>query len=196
MTGMTTRWPQHIGLLVLHRLDRSDRLTELHAHHRIGQRILPQPVGPPDHFGPSHEGANVDLRGVAMIVGRVSARSRPGSFASGGGHCRRGRMRHPDSTSSGCADVSPISQPPRPSTAIWRRLTAELILTEGEVRGNDHGYGEDEGIARRAYAFWLAEGQPDGRQEEHWQRAAREIEAAESANGAVKRTKRRKKRKT
>ena len=41
---------QHIGLLVLHRLERSDRLTELHAHHRIGQRILPQPVGPTDHF--------------------------------------------------------------------------------------------------------------------------------------------------
>jgi Protein of unknown function (DUF2934) len=53
-----------------------------------------------------------------------------------------------------------------------------------------------EGIARRAYAFWLAEGQPDGRQEEHWQRAEREIEAAESANSTVKRTRRRKKRKT
>ena len=53
-----------------------------------------------------------------------------------------------------------------------------------------------EGIARRAYGFWLAEGQPDGRQEEHWQRAVREIEAAESANSAVKRTRRRKKRKT
>jgi Protein of unknown function (DUF2934) len=51
-------------------------------------------------------------------------------------------------------------------------------------------------IARRAYAFWLAEGQPDGRQEEHWQRAVREIEAAESANSAEKRTTRRKKRKT
>jgi hypothetical protein len=31
-------------------------------------------------------------------------------------------------------------------------------------------------IARRAYAFWLAEGQPDGRREERWQRAVREIE--------------------
>src|SRR5436190_20869815 len=29
-------------------------------------------------LGPSHEGANVDLRRVAMIVGRVSPRSRPG----------------------------------------------------------------------------------------------------------------------
>ncbi len=51
-------------------------------------------------------------------------------------------------------------------------------------------------IARRAYAFWQAEGQPDGRHEEHWQRAVGEIDAAESANSTVKRTTRPKKRKT
>ena len=52
-----------------------------------------------------------------------------------------------------------------------------------------------EQIAKRAYALWQAEGQPDGRHEEHWQHAVLEIEAAESANSAVKRTTRQKKRK-
>ena len=51
----------------------------------------------------------------------------------------------------------------------------------------------NEGIARRAYAIWQAEGQPDGRHDEHWQRAAREIEAEESANSAIRHTPRRKK---
>ena len=54
--------------------------------------------------------------------------------------------------------------------------------------------GKHEHIARRAYALWQAEGQPDGRHEEHWQHAVREIEAAQSANSAVKRTRRRKNR--
>jgi hypothetical protein len=36
-------------------------------------------------------------------------------------------------------------------------------------------------IEQRAYALWQAEGQPDGRHEEHWQRAAREIETEETA---------------
>jgi hypothetical protein len=36
-------------------------------------------------------------------------------------------------------------------------------------------------IERRAYAFWEAEGQPAGRHEEHWHRAAREIETEERA---------------
>jgi Protein of unknown function (DUF2934) len=34
-------------------------------------------------------------------------------------------------------------------------------------------------IEQRAYALWQAEGQPHGKHEEHWQRAAREIEAEE-----------------
>lgn len=34
-------------------------------------------------------------------------------------------------------------------------------------------------IEQRAYALWQAEGRPHGRHEEHWQRAAREIEADE-----------------
>jgi len=53
-----------------------------------------------------------------------------------------------------------------------------------------------EQIAERAYALWQAEGQPDGRHEEHWYRAAREIAAADSTNAAMKRTTRRKSRKT
>jgi hypothetical protein len=51
-------------------------------------------------------------------------------------------------------------------------------------------------IAKRAYALWQAEGQPYGRHEEHWYCAAREIAAADSTSGAVKRPTRRKKRKT
>jgi hypothetical protein len=52
-----------------------------------------------------------------------------------------------------------------------------------------------EQIARRAYALWQAEGQPDSRHEEHWYCAA-EIAAADSTSSAVKRPTRRKKRKT
>ena len=43
-------------------------------------------------------------------------------------------------------------------------------------------------IEQRAYALWQAEGQPDGKHEEHWRRAAREIEAEETAGTAVTRT--------
>src|SRR5438309_1848861 len=32
-------------------------------------------------------------------------------------------------------------------------------------------------IEQRAYLFWQAEGQPHGRHEEHWHRAARQVEA-------------------
>jgi hypothetical protein len=34
-------------------------------------------------------------------------------------------------------------------------------------------------IEQRAYLFWEVEGQPHGRHEEHWHRAARQIEAEE-----------------
>ena len=53
-----------------------------------------------------------------------------------------------------------------------------------------------EQIAKRAYALWQAEGQPDGRHEEHWYYAAREIAAADSTSSVVKRLTQRKKRKT
>ena len=56
--------------------------------------------------------------------------------------------------------------------------------------------GENEQIAKRAYALWQAEGQPDGGHEEHWDCAAREIAAADSTNSAVKCPPRRKKRQT
>src|SRR6516162_412844 len=49
-----------------------------------------------------------------------------------------------------------------------------------------------EQIVKRAYALWQAEGQPDGRHEEHWYCAAREIEAADSTSSAVKRRRGRK----
>jgi hypothetical protein len=41
-------------------------------------------------------------------------------------------------------------------------------------------------IEQRAYAFWEAEGQPHGRHEEHWQRAARQVETEEELHIAEK----------
>jgi Protein of unknown function (DUF2934) len=47
-------------------------------------------------------------------------------------------------------------------------------------------------IERRAYALWQAEGQPHGKHEEHWQRAAHEVEAEEGPTiAALKRSPRR-----
>jgi Protein of unknown function (DUF2934) len=43
-------------------------------------------------------------------------------------------------------------------------------------------------IEERAYALWQAEGRPHGRHEEHWRRAAHEIETEETASKAVNRT--------
>jgi hypothetical protein len=37
-------------------------------------------------------------------------------------------------------------------------------------------------IEQRAYLFWEAEGQPHGRHEEHWHRAARQIETEKEAH--------------
>jgi hypothetical protein len=36
-------------------------------------------------------------------------------------------------------------------------------------------------IRERAYAIWVAEGRPNGKHEDHWQRAAQEIATADSA---------------
>ena len=41
-------------------------------------------------------------------------------------------------------------------------------------------------IEQRAYLFWQAEGQRHGRHEEHWHRAARQIEAEEEVPIAEK----------
>jgi len=38
-------------------------------------------------------------------------------------------------------------------------------------------------IEQRAYALWQAEGRPDGKHEEHWRRAAHEVEAEERVVG-------------
>jgi DUF2934 family protein len=45
-------------------------------------------------------------------------------------------------------------------------------------------------IEQRAYLFWEAEGQPHGRHEEHWHRAARQIETEEEIPIAEKPRKR------
>jgi hypothetical protein len=41
-------------------------------------------------------------------------------------------------------------------------------------------------IEQRAYLFWEAEGQPHGRHDEHWHRAARQIETEEDVHIAEK----------
>ena len=46
-------------------------------------------------------------------------------------------------------------------------------------------------IEQRAYELWEAEGQLHGKHEEHWHRAARDVEAEESAHSATKRSPRR-----
>jgi len=49
-------------------------------------------------------------------------------------------------------------------------------------------FGKQGRIEERAYALWEAEGQLHGRHEEHWHRAARELEAEETASPSVKRS--------
>ena len=46
-------------------------------------------------------------------------------------------------------------------------------------------------IEQRAYALWEAEGYPHGRHEDHWRRAADEIEAEDTVSQAARRTPRR-----
>lgn len=41
-------------------------------------------------------------------------------------------------------------------------------------------------IEERAYALWEAEGHPHGKHEEHWHRAAREIDAKKPATSTTK----------
>jgi hypothetical protein len=98
---------------------------------------------------------------------------------------------------------------PHPGASVWqtsrRRLQTRgsLVAADDRVSLNLRKCGvlamdgeKHEQIARRAYALWQAEGQPDGRQEEHWYCAAREIAAADSKSSAVKRPTRWKKHKT
>jgi hypothetical protein len=37
--------------------------------------------------------------------------------------------------------------------------------------------GKDDKIRNRAYALWQAEGQPEGRDQDHWEEARRQVEA-------------------
>ena len=60
------------------------------------------------------------------------------------------------------------------------------------IEDSDIASEKQDRIAQRAYAIWQAEGHPDGRHEEHWHRAAGEIETADRINRSVKPTTRRK----
>ena len=46
-------------------------------------------------------------------------------------------------------------------------------------------------IRQRAHAIWVKEGRPDGRHEEHWHRASREIDGEEQDGEAPRETPRR-----
>jgi hypothetical protein len=48
-------------------------------------------------------------------------------------------------------------------------------------------------VERRAYALWQADGQLEGRQEGHWHRAMRELEAEEAGSAVGKLTPRHRK---
>jgi len=50
--------------------------------------------------------------------------------------------------------------------------------------------GRHKRIEQRAYAFWLAEGEPHGRHDEHWHRATRQLNAEEAVPLSEKRKKR------
>jgi len=89
----------------------------------------------------------------------------------------------------------PTCRPRLQTGSVCRQPTAEAALFWENVGELTMDREIREQIAQRAYALWQAEGQPDGRHEEHWYRAAREIAAAESTNAAMKRTTRRKRRK-
>ena len=39
---------------------------------------------------------------------------------------------------------------------------------------------DDEFVRLRAYTFWIEEGQPEGREHIHWQKARREVELSAS----------------
>lgn len=43
---------------------------------------------------------------------------------------------------------------------------------------------DDTRIRERAYELWESEGRPDGRHEEHWQQARRELDGGEAAPAA------------
>ena len=49
--------------------------------------------------------------------------------------------------------------------------------------GNDR----DKLIERRAYAIWEREGRPDGKHDEHWQRASHEMHGLEDAPAKARR---------
>jgi hypothetical protein len=44
---------------------------------------------------------------------------------------------------------------------------------------------QEDRIRMRAYDLWIAEGCPRGREKEHWERAAAEIEAFDSENSGT-----------
>jgi Protein of unknown function (DUF2934) len=79
---------------------------------------------------------------------------------------------------------------PRRTTRILQRQQAEIRLYRYTPKsvGAWMNLEKQRRIEERAYALWEAEGQLHGRHEEHWHRAAREIEAEETASPSVKRS--------
>ena len=86
--------------------------------------------------------------------------------------------------------VLSTSRCPRRATRILQRQQAKIrrFRYTGRMWGAWMNSEKQRRIKERAYALWEAEGQLHGRHEEHWHRAAREIEAEETASPTVKRS--------
>jgi hypothetical protein len=98
------------------------------------------------------------------VPGRTGASTRPASEPEAEQAARRA-VRH----GAGHVAVNAARQAASPATAA----------------GGDTGTRprpDEERIRRRAHAIWEREGRPEGRHEEHWAQARREVEAEESGS--------------
>jgi hypothetical protein len=63
-----------------------------------------------------------------------------------------------------------VPGPPSHSGIVRKAASTELLGVEGEAVGDSTGR-----IRERAYSLWEQEGRPEGRAEEHWHAARREL---------------------
>jgi hypothetical protein len=75
---------------------------------------------------------------------------------------------------------------PRRGASTLRREPVGLGYVRGSMGKFLMDLEKQKRIEQRAYLFWEAEGQPHGRHEEHWRRAARQIESEEEVHIAEK----------
>lgn len=61
-------------------------------------------------------------------------------------------------------------------------LHSDASRSEADTSGQRRTEPDEHRIRLRAYEIWEEEGKPDGRAEEHWMRARRELESAPDPN--------------